>query len=71
MMDVKERRAMQDRSDALVNDWLFQPDRREEIIRTLAQTKPPIRAALLVAMMGRRLSQEDLTELATEIATAL
>ena len=70
-MDVKERRAMQDRADALVNDWLFQPNRREEAIQTLAQTAAPIRAALLVAMMGRRLSQEDLTELAAEIATAV
>ena len=62
---------MQDRADALVSDWLFQPNRREEIIRVLSQTTPPLRAALLVAMMGRRLSQEDLTGLAAEIATAL
>ena len=70
MMDVKERRAMQDWADALVNDWLFQPNRREEVVRTLAQTKMPIRATLLVAMMGRRLSQDDLTERAEEIAAA-
>ena len=44
-MDVKERRAMQDRANALVNDWLFQPDRREEVIQALAQTEPPLRAA--------------------------
>ena len=64
---------MQDRADALVSDWLFQPNRREEIIRvlSLSQTTPPLRAALLVAMMGRRLSQEDLTELAAEIAAAM
>ena len=62
---------MQDLADALVNDWLFQPNRREEVIRVLSQTTPPIRATLLVAMMGRRLSQEDLTELAAEICTAL
>ena len=62
---------MQDLADALVNVWVFQPNRREEVIRILSQTTPPLRAALLVAMMGRRLSQEDLTELAAEIATAL
>ena len=62
---------MQDLADAHVNDWLFQPNRREEVIQILSQTTPPIRATLLVAMMGRRLSQEDLTELAAEIATAV